>query len=313
MCDDITEAEDESWLERSVGRRGLARIGLGAAALVALPDCSSDSGGPKSPDSGGDAPSASAMPSAAASPSTSSRAVTVDTPDGKADGFFVFPREGKHPGVVVWPDIAGSRTAYQTMATRLAERGYAVLVVNQYYRSAKAPVLASFAEWKTDAGKEKLKPMIEAITPEGTSRDGAAFVAWLGGQPEVDTSRKIGTSGYCMGGPFAIRTAAAAPARVGAVASFHGANLASDKPESPHLLFAKTQAHYLIAIAQNDDERQPEAKTLLRESADAAKQPAEIEVYPAQHGFSTIDSPVYDEAQAERAWARMLATFSAGL
>ncbi|MBL9022540.1 MAG: dienelactone hydrolase family protein [Myxococcales bacterium] len=313
MCDDITETENESWLERSVGRRDLARIGLGAAAIVALPACSSDSAGAKSPDGGGEAPSASAASSATVAPSASSRAVVVDTPDGKADGFFVFQREGKHPGVVLWPDIAGPREAYQAMATRLAEQGYAVLVVNQYYRSAKAPVLASFAEWKTEAGKEKLKPMIEAITPEGTTRDGAAFVAWLDQQPEVDANRKVGTAGYCMGGPFAIRTAAAAPARVGAVASFHGANLASDKPESPHLLIGKTQARYLIAIAQNDDERQPEAKTKLRESAESAKLSAEVEVYAAQHGFCTIDSPVYDKAEAERAWARMLATFQAAL
>lgn len=326
MCDDITEAENEAASERPLGRRDVVRLGLGAAAAVAIPGCSSDaaSSGANSPDGGTTSATAlptgtgSAAPSAVATAEepglkTASRRVTITTPDGKADAFFVAPAEGKHPAVIMWPDIAGLRPAYETMGTRLAGGGYAVLVVNQYYRNAAAPVLKDFAEWRTEESKAKLKPMIEAITAEVTTRDAAAFVAWLDTQAEVDTKRKIGSAGYCMGGPFTVRTAASSPTRVGAAASFHGGNLATDKPDSPHLLIAKTQASYLFAVAKNDDERDPEAKTKLRTAADGAKRPAEIEVYPAQHGWCTIDAPVHDKAEADRAWSRMLELFKTSL
>ncbi len=238
-----------------------------------------------------------------------SREVTISTANGSADAFFVTPEKGRHPAIILWPDIAGLREAYRVMGTRLAQAGYAVLVVNQYYRSAKAPILNSLSEWRTDEGQAKLKPMIAAITPAGTSSDAAAFVDWLGSQPEVDTKRKIGTSGYCMGGPFTFRTAAARPDRVGALASFHGGNLVNDTPDSPHLLLPKMKAALLVAIAQNDDAREPATKETLREAAKAAGRKAEIEVYPAQHGWCTIDAPVYDRQAAEKAWDRMLATF----
>lgn len=235
--------------------------------------------------------------------------VTIDMPSGAAEAFFVAPKTGRYPGVLMWPDVAGLRDAYKTMATRLAGEGYAVLVVNHYYRSTKLPVLSSFEEWRTDEGKKKIAPMREALTPEAIASDGAAFVAWLDRQESVDKNKKLASSGYCMGGPYTFRTAAAAPERVGAIASFHGGGLVTEEPTSPHRLFAKMKAAALICIAHNDDERQPEAKAELQKAAAAAKLPAEIEVYPAQHGWCTIDAPVYDEAQAERAWARMLATF----
>ena len=237
------------------------------------------------------------------------RMVTVDTPDGAAEAFFVAPDRGRHPAVILWPDVAGLREAYETMARRLAGAGYAVLAVNQYYRSTKLPVFATFAEWRTDEGRAKVGPMREAITPEGVTRDGAAFAAWLDRQQAVDPARKQASAGYCMGGPYTFLTAAAVPERVGAIACLHGSALVTDAPTSPHALFSKMQAAALICIAQNDDERDPEAKTRLREAAEAAQIAAEIEVYPAQHGWCTLDSPVYDEAQAERAWAHMLATF----
>ena len=213
----------------------------------------------------------------------------------------------------MWPDIAGLRDAYKTMGTRLAAAGYAVLVVNQYYRSSPAPILASLMEWRTPAGQEKLKPMIGAITPSGTTSDAAAFVSWLDAQRQVNSKKRIGSCGYCMGGPFTVRTAFANPARVGAAASFHGGGLVGDAPDSPINLIAKTRAAYLFAIAQNDDERAPKEKTQLRVAADAAKRPAEIEVYPAQHGWCTLDAPIYDRAQAEKAWGRMLALFKKSL
>jgi len=298
MCDDITDSENDGWLNR----RQFTALGAGAAALAALPGCSK----------AGTAPTAASAPTPTALP-TQSRSVVIDTPDGKADAFFVFPATGKHPAVVMWPDIAGLRDAYKTMGTRLAAAGYAVLVVNTYYRNSPAPVLASFAEWRTPEGQAKLKPMITAVTPDATVRDATAFVSWLDRQAEVDTARGVGTAGYCMGGPLTIRTAFAAPARVGAAASFHGASLVSPAQDSPHLLLAKTRAAYLFAIAQNDDERALGDKDELRKAAAAAGRPAEIEVYPAQHGWCTIDAPVYDAAQAEKAWGRMLALFTAHL
>lgn len=287
MCDEFTEAENAEFV---LNRREFAGLGAGAAALATIPGCVT-----------------------AAEAPTSSRMVVIDTPDGKADAFFVYPTRGKHPAVIMWPDIAGLRDAYKTMGTRLAAAGYAVLVVNQYYRSSPAPILGSLMEWRTPAGQEKLKPMIGAITPSGTTSDAAAFVSWLDAQRQVNSKKRIGSCGYCMGGPFTVRTAFANPARVGAAASFHGGGLVGDAPDSPINLIAKTRAAYLIAIAQNDDERAPKEKTQLRAAADAAKRPAEIEVYPAQHGWCTLDAPIYDRAQAEKAWGRMLALFKKNL
>lgn len=314
MCDDTTEAENDQLAKPQLGRREVVHLGLGAVAAVALPGCTGGAARShvENPDDG----ARSATPSASAhapSPKTASRRVIITTPDGKADAFFVTPGEGKAAAVILWPDVAGLRGAYETMGTRLAEQGYAVLVVNQYYRSAVAPVLESFAEWRTEEGKAKLKPMMKALTSEATTRDAGAFVGWLDAQPEVDTQRKIGSVGYCMGGPFTVRTAAAAPTRVGAAASFHGGGLATGEPDSPHLSIAKTRASFLFAIAKNDDERDAEAKVKLRAAADAAQRAAEIEVFPAQHGWCTIDSPVYDEEQAGRAWARMLELFKTAL
>lgn len=292
MCDETTEAENAVFLARQgVNRRQFALAGAGAAAVAALPGCATAS-----------APGAVA-----------SRPVVIETPAGKADAFFVHPATGTHPAVVMWPDIAGLRDAYKTMGTRLAGEGFAVLVVNQYYRSAPAPIMGSLMEWRTPAGQATLKPMIAQITPDGTVADAAAFVRWLDAQPEVDTARRIGTCGYCMGGPFTVRTALSSPERVGAAASFHGGGLVGDAPDSPVNLLAKTRAAYLFAIASNDDERAPDDKTALRAAADAAGRPAEVEVYPAQHGWCTLDAPVYDKEQAEKAWSRMLALFSASL
>jgi carboxymethylenebutenolidase len=311
MCDDVTGAENETYLENVRLNRRAVGMGAGAAVAALLSGCPSpppvETPAPPPPPAPPSPPPPEAEPEMAAPPA--SRLVAIDTPDGQAEAFFVAPASGKHPGVLVWPDVAGLRDAYKTMATRLAGEGYAVLVVNQYYRSSKLPLLSTFAEWRTQEGKAKLGPMREAITPEGISKDGAAFAAWLDQQQQVDTARKLGTTGYCMGGPFTFRTAAAAPKRVGVVASFHGGGLVTEEPTSPHALLPKMKAAALICIAQNDDERDPKAKDTLREAADKAKVVAEIEVYPAQHGWCTIDSPVYDEKQAERAWARMLATF----
>lgn len=321
MCDDATEAENEAYLQRLKLSRREAGLGAGATLAAMLAGCTEPSAPAQQPEPSPQAPTNPPAPAQTAAPpvvtepsqtepsATLSRTVVIETPDGKAEAFFVAPKDGKHPGVLLWPDIAGLREAYTTMATRLAGEGYAVLAVNHYYRSTKLPVLATFAEFRTDAGKARIDPMKAALTPEGIARDGAAFAAWLDQQPEVDKAKKLASSGYCMTGSYTFRTAVAAPERVGAVASFHGGGLVTDEPASPHTLFSKMKAAALICIAQSDDEREPETKTKLRKAADAAGVAAEIEVYPAQHGWCTLDAPIYDKEQAERAWARMLATF----
>jgi len=238
-------------------------------------------------------------------------AVIVTTHDGNADAWFFHPAKGKHPGIVMWPDIAGIRDANMVMARRLAAAGYAVLLVNQYYRSARAPIMATISEWRTPEGQAKLKPMIAAISPAGTLRDAAAFVAWLDRQAAVDAKRGIGSNGYCMGGPFAVRTAVAAPDRVRAAASLHGAALVTDAPDSPHRLLGETKAAFLFAIARNDDARAPGEKDALQAAAQAAGRKADVKVYAADHGWTVPDAPVYDQAEAERAWSRMIALFAA--
>ncbi len=292
MCDDITASAEEAALEESTQERGgISRRQFAAmSAAVAMVAC--------------------AKPSDGKTAALSETTVHIQTPDGMADAFFVHPAKGKHPGVILWPDVGGLREVFDVMGRRLAAAGYAVLVVNQYYRSAPAPVLTSFAEWRTPVGQARLGPMIAAVTSAGVARDGAAFVAWLDTQGAVDKHKGIGSQGYCMGGPFAIRTAAAAPGRVRAAASFHGAGLVGTTADSPNRLLATTQAAFLIAIGRNDDARAPGDKDALRAAADAAKRPAEIEVYPADHGWCVADTPIYDAAQAERAWGRLLALYA---
>lgn len=279
MCDDLT-AEDNRLSRREVG------IALGAAGLAAL------------------------LPSPADAVPVAGRAVSIATADGTADAFFVAPTKGRHPAVLVWPDIMGLRPAFEQMARRLAESGYAVLVVNQFYRSVKAPFLAPGESFDQPAVRDRITPWRAALTPAATTADGRAFVEWLDRQKEVDPRRPIGSSGYCMGGPMTIRTAAARPDRVRAVASFHGGGLVGDAPDGPDKLVARTKAGALIAVAQNDDARRPQDKDVLRAAYVAAKLPAEIEVYPADHGWCPPDSRAYDRAQAERAWSRQLALFA---
>ncbi len=235
--------------------------------------------------------------------------VSIPTPDGHCDAFFVHPARGKHPAVILWPDIGGLREAKYAIARRLAAHGFAVLAVNHYYRGAKAPVLATFAEWRTAAGQEKLKPLITGVSAETNMRDAKAFVAWLDKQKAVDSKRGIGTQGYCMTGSWAVRTAAAVPDRVKAVASFHGGGLVGDAPISPSRMLGQTKARFLIAIARNDDAKAPGDKDAFKAAAADAGRPAEVEVYAADHGWCVPDSPVYDAAEADRAFARLLVLY----
>jgi carboxymethylenebutenolidase len=239
--------------------------------------------------------------------------VEIKTPDGTADAYFVHPARGAHPGVLVWPDIFGLRRAFRQMGKRLAESGYSVLVVNPFYRTQKAPTAPEHPDFNDPATRQALTALMSSLTPDRVVTDAQAFVPYLDRQSSVHKKRKMATTGYCMGGPFTFRTAATFPDRIGAGASFHGANLVTDGPDSPHLLVSKIKAQYLVCIAENDDQRQPEAKTVLRAAFEKADLPHEIEVYPAQHGWCAIDSRVYNHDQAERAWSRMLVLFNKAL
>ncbi|WP_242098045.1 dienelactone hydrolase family protein [Sphingomonas sp. CROZ-RG-20F-R02-07] len=288
MCDEHT-VQDNATALGDVSRRTFAAM-TGAAGLAML------------------------LPVPADAKPVAGRDVRIATPDGAADAYFVSPAGGRHPGVLIWPDIMGLRPAFRQMADRLAQSGYAVLVVNQFYRSTKAPFLAPGGSYDQPEVRAKIMPFVQALSPGGTVRDAIAFTGFLDKQPEVDTRRGLATTGYCMGGPMVVRTAAAIPGRIRAGATFHGGGLVTDKPDSPHRLIPQTRAAYLIAIAANDDARAPTDKDVLRTAFADAGRPAEVEVYAGtMHGWCPPDSHVYDAAQADRAWGRMLALFDRAL
>ena len=236
--------------------------------------------------------------------------VTVTTPDGSADCYFVHPASGTAPGVLVWPDIFGLRPAFRQMGKRLAESGYSVLVVNPFYRTQKAPTATQGAATPI----QEVMPLARTLNETTHMTDAKAFVGWLDKQPSVAKNKKIGTQGYCMGGPMAFRTAAAVPERVGAVATFHGGGLVTDSPNSPHLQAAKSKAQFLVCVAANDDARAPKDKDVLKETFAKANLTAEIEVYTgAAHGWCPPDTTVYNEAQAEKAWSRLLVLYGKAL
>lgn len=255
----------------------------------------------------------SILPAVANAAEVKESEVSIKTPDGTCDAYFVHPTSGQHPGVLIWPDIFGLRPTLKQMGKRLAESGYSVLVVNPFYRKQKAPTAPERADLQDTATRNALFALAGSLNAETHVTDAKAFIGWLDTQAPVDKKRKMATTGYCMGGPITMRTAAAMPDRVGAGASFHGGGLVTDKPDSPHLLVPKMKAHYLFAIAENDDQKEPKSKDTLREAFASAKLPAEIEVYAAQHGWCPPDSRVYDEALAEKAWSRMLALFKTAL
>ena len=291
MCDQHTLEDDLEFLRKSgqISRRQFGKLSAGAAIAMMLP------------------PVANAQ-------DVMEMDVTIQTPDGTADCYFVHPVSGRHPAVLMWPDILGLRPAFREMGKRLAQSGYSVLVVNPFYRSAPSPVVPEGASFQDPAIRSVVMPMAGALNARTHVTDARTFVAWLDRQSSVDTNRKIGTMGYCMGGPIVMRTAAALPDRIGAGGSFHGGGLATDNADSPHLGIPDMDAHMLIAVAANDDERDPGNKDILRQAFAAANVPAEIEVYEgAMHGWCVIDSAVYHQEQAERAWGRMLAIFETAL
>ena len=248
--------------------------------------------------------------------------VEIKTPDGTCDAAFIHPKTGSHPGVLIWPDAFGLRPSMRDIARRIAAEGYSVLVPNPLYRVAKAPFSdASSFSFQNPADRAKLQPLMASVNATGNAeKDAVAYVAFLDAQKEVNKAKKIGTQGYCMGGPLVVKTAAALPDRIGAGASFHGGGLVTDKPDSPHLLAPKIKAHMYIAVASNDDARQPDAKDKLKEAFAAAKVFAEIEVYSgALHGWCVPDmplqngAPIYNKAAAEQAWGKLVALYKAAL
>ncbi len=277
MCDqDHFEEDLKKYSRRDIGT--LAAFGVGAAMM---------------------------LPRAANAAEVSESDVSVKTPDGQCDAYFVAPKTGVHAAVLVWPDIFGLRPAFRQMGKRLAESGYSVLVVNPFYRTKKAPTAAKGANTPIS----DVIPLARTLNATTHVTDAKAFIAWLDSQPQVDKNKKVGTIGYCMGGPIVMRTAAAVADRVGAGCTFHGGGLVTQDPDSPHLLIPGMKTQFLIAIAENDDKRDPDSKDVLKDAFDQANLFAEIEVYPAGHGWCPPDTRVHNPDQAERAWGRMLALF----
>ena len=243
------------------------------------------------------------------------RDVKFSAPGGTFDGLMISPRDGKHPAVILWPDIAGIRDANRSMARQLAAEGYAVLVANPYYRSVEGEQFVDFDAWRADGGFDKVRPWMAANTPAAIAETHVALVEWLDRQNEVDTNKGIGVQGFCMTGGWTIRAAAAVPARIKAAASFHGGGLVGEGADAPVNLFASMadDARALIAIARNDDAQAPTEKDALRNAASAAGLDAVIEVYRADHGWTVPDSPAFDVDEADRAFAACLAMFQAAL
>ncbi|MEO0062291.1 MAG: hypothetical protein RLZZ08_851 [Pseudomonadota bacterium] len=239
----------------------------------------------------------------------------VSFPAGGAtmDAFFVHPAKGKHPAVIIWPDIAGLRDAFRAIARNVAAQGYSVIVLNPFHLSLPAPQFKDFDDWRNNGGMAKVGPWMARNTHDAVTATAKAVVAWLDKQPSVDSKRGIGTQGYCMGGPFTVRTAAAVPGRVKAAASFHGGGLVSDDANAPIKLLGQTKAEFLFAIARNDDAKAPAEKDQLRAAAAAAGRKAEVEVYDGDHGWTVMDSPSWAEPAAKKAWERLLALYKRAL
>lgn len=291
MCD---EAMITRWAKEGLSRRQFGTLG-GIAVLAA---CN---------------PGEGMAENGSSAPLTEST-VSFATPDGTMDGFFVHPASGAHPAVLLWPDIAGIREAKRMMARRLAGAGYAVFVANPYYRDAKGEIWKDFADFASNDGWPRAREMRGHLDAEAIMRDAVAAIGWLDTQAAVDIARGVGTQGYCMGGPFTFWTAAAVPSRVRAAASFHGGGLVREgDPLSPHALIGQTQASFLVAIGQNDDDKAPEEKTVLAEAFKAAGRPAQVEVFDGDHGWTVPDSPVYAQAAAEKAWTDLLALYGKAL
>lgn len=303
MCDELTEKDNVEFLVGKLDRRSFTGLGTIAAFTAMLPasGCATAQDG-------------KVRKTSKVSAEVIESEVNVLMAGGISDSYFVHPAKGAHAAVLIWPDIKGLRPAFKAMGKRMAEAGYSVLVVNPFYRDAKYPVVGPNASFGDPETRTFLRGMASKLTQDASMSDARDYIAFLDAQESVDTNRKVGTAGYCMGGPLIIRTAAAVPDRVAAAASFHGGGMVRDNSDSPHLLIPSSNAAALHAVAENDDARDPEMKVKLAAAYEEAGLPAEIEVYAGtKHGWCPPDSAVYDEAMAEKAWARMLALFETQL
>jgi carboxymethylenebutenolidase len=260
------------------------------------------------------AAAAAALPTAALAANVIETDVMVPTPDGSADAALFHPAgSGSWPAVLMWPDILGLRPVFRDMGRRLAAEGYTVLVPNPFYRTKRAPVVTGAFDFNKPEDRAKLKGLTDALTGAAIDRDATAHIAFLDKQKQTNRRRAAGVQGYCFSGPFAFHTGAVRSDRIRAVATFHGGGLVTKNPDSPHLLIPKTKASFVVAIARNDDQKQPDAKDILKAAFAAAKRPAIVEVYPADHGWCVPGSQTYDQASAERAWAELLRLYRANL
>jgi carboxymethylenebutenolidase len=290
MNDDTKKPEEQNELSR----RDFVAMGIAAGIVAAT-----------------GAASAADMP-------VTEKDVEITTPDGTCNAAFIHPTSGSHPAVLIWADAFGLRPALRDMGKRLAAQGYTVLVPNPFYRVTKDPKIDT-ATFDFAKNRDQIQPLMSSINADGAAeKDAVAFIAWLDQQKEVNKSKKIGTQGYCMGGPLVMRTAASS-ARIGAGGSFHGGGLVTNNPNSPHLLAPKIHARMYFGVAKNDDERQPDAKDKLKAALDAANVANKIEVYPANHGWCMSDmpapanAPIYSKPDAERAWGELLALYKQAL
>jgi carboxymethylenebutenolidase len=287
MCDDFIH--QGLIHEPTISRR---EFGLGAAATMVL-----------------------SSSVAAAQAKVVQKDVDVPMASGVSDSALFYPEgKGSWPAVLVWTDILGFRPVFREMGQRLAAQGYVVLVPNPFYRNAKAPVVDGSFDFSKPEDRAKVMPMAEALTADANISDAKSYVAFLDAQPQTDRKKKMGVQGYCMGGPLTFRTAATAPDRIGAAATFHGGGLVTDKPDSPYLMIPNMKAEILCAVADNDDKRDPAAKDKLKEAFAAAHLKATVEVYEGcNHGWTVRGSQAYNEAGAERAWAELTALYKRNL
>lgn len=292
MCE---EAKLKQWAKDTISRREFGVL-TGAATLAAC------------------APAGQAGASEEEAPDMlplTEAGVEFETEDGTMDAFFAHPSEGAHPGIILWPDIAGLREAKRNMARRLAGKGYSVLVLNPYYRDVEGEQFADFAAFIEAEGFQKVGPWRSKFNADAIGADAVAAAGFLDAQEAVDTARGIGVQGYCMGGPLTVWSAAAVPSRVTAAASFHGGGLVREEdPLSPHRTLDRAEAAFLIAVAQDDDAQDPDAKTKFAEAAEAAGVEAQVTVYAGDHGWTVPDSPAYNAPAAEQAYVDLLTLYA---
>jgi carboxymethylenebutenolidase len=254
------------------------------------------------------------LPACASTAAVTETDVMVPTPDGSADAALFYPSgKGTWPAVLMWPDILGLRPVFREMGKRLAAEGYVVLVPNPFYRTKRAPIVTGSFDFGDPKQRDSVMSLRATLTDAGIDKDAAAFISFLDKQKQTNGRKGAGVQGYCFSGPFAFQTGAVRSDRIRAVATFHGGGLVTDKPDSPHLLIPKTKASFVVGIARNDDQKQPDAKDILKKAFAEAKRPATVEVYPADHGWCVEGSQAYDHASAEKAWAELLKLYRANL